>query len=239
MARALLYSRRMNLHRCGVLVFVLVAGCGGSTQSGSSADGGNAGTNAGGSGSNSGGAGGTGGDGGSNSGGGGGTGGREPEKHRAVATSCDHERPPGDPCFGACDGTTGCVADTECTAGENGRCESFRGYSECTYDVCFEDSDCGQGGPCGCETTLWSDANTCLAGNCQTDADCGPGGYCSPTLSTCGNYSGVTGYYCHTRDDECTDDAECTGQAGQFGPGYCMFSVQVSHWICSYSHCVG
>lgn len=79
---------------------------------------------------------------------------------------------------------------------------------------------------------------TCLAGNCRTDSDCANGGYCSPTLGQCGNYTGVIGYYCHTPSDECTDDSDCTGNPTS-GPGYCMYSPEVAHWLCSYSHCVG
>lgn len=163
---------------------------------------------------------------------------REPEQHRAEATDCDAERPAGDvegsdyPVEGEC------MTDADCVDGDRGRCENFRGLAECTYDECVSDSECATGGPCGCEMSFWSDANACLQGNCQVDGDCGDGGYCSPTLSSCGSYSGVVGYWCHTPEDECVNDSECTDTA-MGGPGYCMYSSEVTHWVCSYSQCVG
>jgi hypothetical protein len=179
---------------------------------------------------------------------GGGTGGRssgacmrEPREHRSVAEVCDDTRPPGDalPDFEPPVPTPPgyCVVDAECTEGKNGRCEEFRGDRRCTYDQCMSDSDCASGGPCGCSLAFWSDANACLLGNCHTDADCPEPGYCSPTLGSCGNYAGVVGYYCRTCDDECVDDRDCVDPSR--GAGYCAYSPEVSHWVCSYSHCVG
>lgn len=162
---------------------------------------------------------------------------RIPDNHRADATDCDSERPAGDvegsdyPVEGYC------KTDADCVDGERGRCENFRGISECTYDECIQDSECATGGPCGCEMSFWSDANACLDGNCRVDGDCGEAGYCSPTLSECGNYSGVVGYWCHTPEDECVNDSECMNS--DMGAGYCMYSSPVGHWVCSYSQCVG
>lgn len=178
------------------------------------------------------------------SGGQGGTGGCNrtvPTEQRPSAETCDDMRPAyrgsADP-GGATDddaGTFGeCTADAQCTEGTNGRCQEFRGYHECTYDECFQDGECSQGGPCGCEQAFWSDANSCLIGNCQTDADCGANGFCSPTLGECGNYSGVIGYYCHTCEDECVNDADCAADGGD-----CRYSPELGHWACSTSHCVG
>jgi hypothetical protein len=128
-----------------------------------------------------------------------------------------------------------CGRDEDCTAGANGRCDSFRSVV-CTYDACFTDGECTRGGPCVCEGGQ-AGSNACLAGNCQTDADCGSGGYCSPSFGDCGNYSGVIGYYCHTPDDRCVNDEDCV-EPGK-GAGYCMYRPDVAHWACGYGQCVG
>jgi hypothetical protein len=79
--------------------------------------------------------------------------------------------------------------------------------------------------------------NACLPGNCHTDGDCGAGSYCSPTFNTsCGPYSGVVGYYCHTTKDECTRDDQC-GDGGR--AGYCAYDQNVGKWACQYSVCAG
>jgi hypothetical protein len=140
-----------------------------------------------------------------------------------------------------------CHSDAECTEGENGRCggNGHDGY-RCTYDNCFADSDCsgaasGEARVCGCEGGFRSENNVCLVGNCQLDADCGQGGYCSPSLGNCGNYAKTVGYFCHTPDDECIDDADCDALpgAGTFGAPYCAFMPTIGHWKCSNTHCVG
>jgi hypothetical protein len=162
---------------------------------------------------------------------------RVPEKHRAAAAACDDQRPPGDG-PGYFEGSE-CSNDAECSAGHNGRCESFRSRTACTYDECAVDADCTSTGPCACEAAFWSDANACLPGNCRTDADCAGGeGYCSPTFGDCGDYSGVIAYYCHAPDDTCIDDADCAGNAMQ-GPGYCMYRPELGHWACGYGQCQG
>jgi hypothetical protein len=90
-------------------------------------------------------------------------------------------------------------------------------------DFCFDDSRCHSGGPCLCggefDLVGW---NVCLRGNCRTDADCGEGLHCSPTLGPCLT---VTGYYCHTAQDACADDAGC-----EHGP--CRYGNELQHWAC-------
>jgi hypothetical protein len=113
----------------------------------------------------------------------------------------------------------------------------------CTYDACFTDSDCpAPAGPasgpvvCACENGFRSDNNVCIQGNCQVDADCDAKGlhWCSPTLGSCGNYTGFQGYYCHTPEDQCLDDADCSANGG-----YCAYEPTVGHWACSTQQCVG
>jgi len=176
----------------------------------------------------------------------GGTGGvthHEPANHRATATACDHVRATNDP--GVPDGEVGpaCRSHADCTAGENGRCvgNGHDGW-HCTYDACFADADCPtvDDGPrlCACGAGDRSDNNVCLTGNCRVDADCGAAGYCSPSLGSCGNYFGFEGYFCHTPDDECSDDSDC-GAGGSYGAPYCAFMPSTGHWQCSTAQCVG
>jgi hypothetical protein len=171
-----------------------------------------------------------------------------PEKHRSAGETCDEVRealrpsPDGQPSAPVDDGGQfmcpggefgECCFDEDCTEQTRGRCTSNRNQNWCTYDVCQEDSDCTTGGPCICN----EGGNQCLGGNCQIDSDCSGGALCSPTFSTCGTYSGVVAYYCHTPEDECTNDTDCIDP--ERGGGYCMYSSDVSHWVCSYTNCAG
>jgi hypothetical protein len=45
---------------------------------------------------------------------------------------------------------------------------------------------------------------------------------------------GSIGFFCHTRADECTDDADCAGKGG-----YCVFQVSALHWACFALRCTG
>jgi hypothetical protein len=178
-----------------------------------------------------------------------GTGGRVPLKHRAAAMTCSTQRPSG-----TCEtsttvdaGTFSCRKDSECTGGLDGRClPSPRVLGcQCSYDTCTTDADCakaGMGGPCECRPAAQnvagpanSASNVCKQGNCRTDADCGAGGYCSPSLGPCGLYSGVVGYYCHTKHDACVDDGDCTKN----GAGDCRFDQAAGAWACATSQCAG
>lgn len=159
----------------------------------------------------------------------------EPENHRPEEIVCDDERAPSTDLPPPDSGDWPCYQDSDCTDGENGRCraEPRWGWS-CSYDACTTDADCG-GQVCACGGAWGNDANACRRGNCAVDADCGEGGWCSPTFDECGDYSGVVAYYCRTEADTCLNDSDCT----EMGGGYCMFSVEASHWLCSYSQCVG
>jgi hypothetical protein len=120
-----------------------------------------------------------------------------------------------------------CVQDSDCTAGQNGRCLPTPGVAcapECSYDTCQSDQNCG-GTACLCRTSgSDSTANTCAQGNCAVDSDCGPSGYCSPSglLDACG-----IGYYCHTASDACVDNASCPSGQG------CSFDPHTLAWACA------
>jgi hypothetical protein len=157
---------------------------------------------------------------------------REPVIHRVTEVTCG-ARPadagdviPSPPTYGECE------TAAQCTSGLNGRCVVDRGGFSCDYDLCFEDDDCGSGSVCRCGNP-GGEGNRCTQAGCRVDADC-PGSWCSPTFGTCGNYSGVVGYACHTQKDECVDDADCAGSGG-----YCWYSPMVAHWLCSTANCVG
>jgi hypothetical protein len=166
---------------------------------------------------------------------------RTPEVHRAEAAACILTVPPENPYIpeGGLGPPASCHSNAECTAGRNGRCDgnSHDGY-RCTYDACYSDSECA-GGVCACNGATRATNNVCLVGGCQVDANCGPGGFCSPTLGSCGHYGKAVGYYCHTSEDECIDDADCSG-AGMFGQKpYCAYEKSIGHWKCSSAECAG
>jgi hypothetical protein len=120
---------------------------------------------------------------------------RAPSKHRPAGSACPQERAPETPTrASACpaDGGTSssvicdCTMDSDCTKGPNGRCGQWipPPVLGCSYDECFQDSDCDGGAPCECRPSNASSAsNMCIhGGNCTVDSDCGPGGYCSPSV---------------------------------------------------------
>ena len=154
----------------------------------------------------------------------------EPAVHRSAPVECDDARPAGVPTGSPDD----CAADQDCTAGRNGRCLTNRDYNFCTYDECVSDGDCGADSVCECGGGFAGDHNVCLPGNCATDADCGSD-YCSPSFGSCGFYDGTVGYFCHTKDDECVDDADCDMDRSE----YCAFDQGSGHWSFSDAGCDG
>ena len=156
----------------------------------------------------------------------------EPEEHRPETAMCEKERelPEETTQLGG-----SCSSHADCTAGENGRCMyagSRRRNNRCIYDACFSDADCPNTA-CICSGSDLR-GNRCMKGNCATNADCGENGYCSPSMGSCGNYRGVVAYYCHTCEDECTNDSDCGGSSG-----YCAYDETAERWMCSNSHCKG
>jgi hypothetical protein len=109
--------------------------------------------------------------------------------------TCSQQRPAWNPtpyCTpnsgeGLCSYDT-CFQDSDCTAGQNGRCGSFGGPAilGCSYDECFQNGDCDGGQACLCRPPDLAGPpslqNVCVAaGNCRVDSDCGDSGYCSPS----------------------------------------------------------
>lgn len=157
---------------------------------------------------------------------------RVPVYHRPDDSQCATLRPPG----GCSARGTGpafmCSSDGQCTdGGADGRCLNSGGGPAgcfCTYDACQMDTDCPTGQLCVCHDSPYSyGGNTCMPGNCRVDSDCGVGGYCSPAHGTTSNCGYVSGYYCHTRQDDCTNDSDCGG-----GLEVCTWSSADSRWTC-------
>ncbi|MFT6397600.1 MAG: hypothetical protein ACJAYU_002354 [Bradymonadia bacterium] len=159
-----------------------------------------------------------------------------PDNHRAEPEICDETRPATEFLPGPDDGGDWpCNQDADCTEGNNGRCSAMPRFGwDCTYDDCFDDAGCGET-VCGCGADWGSDANSCYSGDCQVDSDCGDNGFCSPSFDSCGYYAGVVSYFCHTEEDECLNDSDCSAES----EGYCMFNSSGDRWVCSYSHCAG
>jgi hypothetical protein len=163
---------------------------------------------------------------------------RVPVNHRPDDSQCSTPRSPGDCGPGGSSSSSGappgqCSADSDCTAGQDGRCVNAIDLPLCTcsYDACVHDSDCGPGRTCACHGSDYGgvQGNACVTGDCRVDADCGAGGYCSPTLdmSQCGT---LGGFYCHTPADQCIDDADCTSTSGT---PFCVWSPGTKRWECT------
>jgi hypothetical protein len=165
-----------------------------------------------------------------------------PLNHRPFAPVCPSDRPAFN-----CSLTgpfPGCHADGDCTSGVNGRCAG-NGHDgcNCSYDTCTNDADCAANQLCACRNTWHYGAlgpNVCLPSNCRVDSDCGPNGFCSPSLDpTCGSFIGVTGWYCHTASDTCTNDDDCAVLDGGYFKPFCGYRPEVGHWACSTAGCLG
>jgi hypothetical protein len=155
---------------------------------------------------------------------------RAPAMHRAKAVACPPLLiDPKAPCFSVDGGTGGtCAKNSDCTSPFNPRCELFRpqGYCLCQVDDCQSDNDCRafgdhDAGACTCNSSPLT--NLCVDANCRVDADCGPHGYCSPMIDPCSK--AISGYFCHTPKDTCTDDADCPGTP-------CTYLPMASLWRC-------
>ena len=152
-----------------------------------------------------------------------------PIYHRVDNAECMAPRTAGT-CPGANPGDASsylCSSDGDCAdGGVDGRCERDRFGCFCSYDACRADTDCASGQLCVChDSPYWSGGpNTCMPGNCRVDPDCGAGGRCSPSPGACAE---VVGYYCHTPNDECTNDSDCVGFSQ-----YCSWSTADRRWEC-------
>ena len=157
---------------------------------------------------------------------------RVPREHRGSAAVCAPNPHAGHEPLQPNRGSAACTTDADCTARPNGICvDRYVGQGdftvECQYDGCMSDAEC-KDGPCMCGGS--ATVNKCGGGRCRVDADCG-GGYCSPSQDEC--HWGLSGWYCHTADDECVDDKDC----GSDFDDYCWFDPKKQHWACRHNRC--
>jgi len=153
---------------------------------------------------------------------------RVPVVHRSVAMACSTVRPPSTGTPPSIGGAT-CASDADCAAGRNGRCSLWLPEPpKCTYDECLVDADCGAAHVCTCRDLKYGN-DACTPAGCRVDADCG-GNYCSPSYGACRN-EGVADWQCHSRADECVDDADCAPSAGG-EPSLCSYDRTRGLWAC-------
>jgi hypothetical protein len=159
-----------------------------------------------------------------------------PPEHRATVTACAPSQQPPLPDGGL----SSCTSDADCAP--DGGTFSFYAtclQGTCSFDQCLTDSDCANGGVCGCSSDYYGGniayhPNVCVPAQCHVDADCGAAGYCSPSRGYCGSY---TGFYCHGSADTCVDPtADC---AGCPGAGACVYAPTVGAFVCGLSACNG
>jgi len=163
--------------------------------------------------------------------------GRVPTDHRASAEPCPTARGQGITMCCPDAGYPGqwqCSNDSDCTMGTQGRCLNNAGPAgtHCSYDDCFSDSDCSDGGgPCVCRTSASDPSpNLCSTGsNCRVDADCGPCGFCSPSPGGSVSLLPYVPYFCHTPADACIDDGDCPDPA----QGCCLYDSKSTRWSCA------
>ena len=109
-------------------------------------------------------------------------------------------------------------------------------------DECTIDDQCGAGRVCSCfaANNPRSSGNVCSSpGNCRVDADCPSERVCTASYSlTCGHPLAIT-YACHTPDDDCNNDSECTGPGVPGTSSICAFQPDRGKWACEPYGCEG
>ena len=158
-----------------------------------------------------------------------------PIDHRPDDSQCAAPRPPGNCQSNGVGPLNSCSSDSQCVdGGANGRCLAPGGPPGCfcSYDACRSDTDCAAGQACVCHGSAYAGGgNVCMAGNCRVDSDCGNGGSCSPA-HLCAAAVGVgIGYYCHTNEDQCVNDSDCSMR------DVCTWSSVDSRWECRQQVC--
>jgi len=170
----------------------------------------------------------------------------------------------------------GCKSDADCKAGIEGRCvgqrvtfdeqsrpaERARGLlagppppplrSQCVYDQCRADKECGANARCECRPGVGTDrnrckpldaclgdrdctadtlctcgtagiANGCSPGNCRTDADCN-GLACEP------DSNGAR--FCRSLRDACSKPTDCKVDAATYATPICVFKPAAHARVC-------
>jgi hypothetical protein len=128
-----------------------------------------------------------------------------------------------------------CFSDSDCPSNQPCGCRASasdnRANSCLTGSNCRIDTDCGLGGYCspsqvgnlcGCMSTAFCKPDA--GGACYVG---GPGGSWTQVPCACGDSCGH-GYFCHTPQDTCVDDSDCTGGNA------CNFDLPSQTWTCSW-----
>ncbi len=144
---------------------------------------------------------------------------RTPVKHRAVAASCDHERPPGTDARSyneelvPCSDAGSCPVDETCTECVSACIDFQDGLGlRCAraYGECLSDADCTAGDNGRCQDNRGR--FFCSYDTCYSDATCTTGGPCA-----CEGQSGSPGNTC--LPGNCQTDADC-GSGGFCSPTF-------------------
>lgn len=123
-----------------------------------------------------------------------------------------------------------CGSDADCMPAPDGRCQLGIYFTQCAYNECQSDADCGPDSRCDCQGV-----NRCVASECSSDTDCGAGLRCQSSLALqCGNITPPVGYYCHTEQDECQSDADCPS----FVAPSCVHDPALARWVCRDVQCI-
>jgi hypothetical protein len=134
-----------------------------------------------------------------------------------------------------------CTSANDCGADAGLACAK----GACALDSCTTDDDCGAGRVCACFGAVSADepsirGNVCSApGNCRVDADCPTEQVCSPSYTmTCASPFAVT-YACHTPNDDCSNDTDCTSPEHFAPENLCTWQPERGRWGCVAFGCGG
>lgn len=152
---------------------------------------------------------------------------------RSATRACEahHEPPEGltvsPPSDRYSDGHIECASSSDCKEKPLGWCSAFRmkGITEsnCEYDACRADADCGAGKACTCGE-IWEERR-CVVATCRDDSECGSGRWCSFSEETA---QAAAGYYCHTLEDTCVDRSLDCPRDEQ-----CIYEPTQHRWSCA------
>jgi hypothetical protein len=153
-------------------------------------------------------------------------------------------------------GEFSCASDADCSETSAGFCYVGNCYSECLSDACHADSECPSGQMCACIATgnaciaiaqgsCLTDSDCGACGFCSLNlVECGMSHKFCGDVGSCEGYAGIAdgwvstgcnsfcsgrctqGYFCHTPQDNCTDDSDC-GVAS-----HCAFASVFQSWMC-------
>ena len=111
-----------------------------------------------------------------------------------------------------------------------------------TVDACTTDDQCGDRRVCSCfsANNPRTGGNVCSApGQCKVDGDCPAGRVCTASYTlTCAQPFAVI-YACHSADDDCNNDSECTSPSGRGVTNLCTFRPERGTWGCVAFGCEG